>query len=382
MIRDLFPFLYRTFLSLKAGDQVLWLVVSGAVAVAFYVGALNYTRLWNLKAPRRWTYHLLCGVAALLSFTCSISFVCLGHLGEVAHRMVDGWAEALIQDNAWAAATFDKAYNQVKAAGKETFGPTLGRSIPAKEPETRALVARIYTEAGCENFATYSPFLNRVISPSIDGNAKLLTDDMNGTLAGTDLQVVALPKDDQIELRKHRDGLADGRIEASLIWDGRNELSLQCDVPMEGAAARGKPGVAERPIRYLYLPPTLNLMKTYAFTVKYVQHRGSDLHTQYTLRIKHGDIYRDFKGELFFEGEELQPAVLQVVLGNASFGATYGCQHGVKLLSNLYQGELHDKVPRIVRLARICLIAAFLLIQSIPFGIIGYSAYKNIKVTV
>ena len=61
-------------------------------------------------------------------------------------------------------------------------------------------------------------------------------------------------------------------------------------------------------------------------------------------------------------------------------GNIYPLERAVQLASNQIMTELLVKTPRVVRVARAILVLIFILVQIIPFGIIGYFAYKDLKI--
>ena len=62
-------------------------------------------------------------------------------------------------------------------------------------------------------------------------------------------------------------------------------------------------------------------------------------------------------------------------------GNLYPMQRAVDLASLRTRNELLQKTPRVVFLGRTILIMLFLLVQLIPFGIIGYCAYQDLKIS-
>ena len=61
---------------------------------------------------------------------------------------------------------------------------------------------------------------------------------------------------------------------------------------------------------------------------------------------------------------------------------TYPPQKVVALSAEEIRGQLVQQTPRAVKFGRLIAVLLFFLIQAIPFGIIGYAAYKDIKVHV
>ncbi|NDF17093.1 MAG: hypothetical protein EB079_03880 [Verrucomicrobia bacterium] len=52
----------------------------------------------------------------------------------------------------------------------------------------------------------------------------------------------------------------------------------------------------------------------------------------------------------------------------------------VKVGAQKIREDLDRQIPKIVPYARAILVLAFLLVQAIPFGIIAYCSYRDIKV--
>ena len=64
------------------------------------------------------------------------------------------------------------------------------------------------------------------------------------------------------------------------------------------------------------------------------------------------------------------------------FVCSYPPQKVVALSAEEIRGQLVQQTPRAVKFGRLIAVLLFFLIQAIPFGIIGYAAYKDIKVHV
>jgi hypothetical protein len=58
----------------------------------------------------------------------------------------------------------------------------------------------------------------------------------------------------------------------------------------------------------------------------------------------------------------------------------YEMEDAVKLASTTIRRDLEKQVPRTVKISRILLIISFIVVQSIPFSLIGLAAYKNLQV--
>jgi hypothetical protein len=59
----------------------------------------------------------------------------------------------------------------------------------------------------------------------------------------------------------------------------------------------------------------------------------------------------------------------------------YPLDHGVDIAADLFQRNLESQTSKVVTKARRWITVLFLLVQMIPFGLIGYSAYKDLQYT-
>ncbi len=65
----------------------------------------------------------------------------------------------------------------------------------------------------------------------------------------------------------------------------------------------------------------------------------------------------------------------------ATVGNSYPVTKAIALVTSETKRELDTQVPRVVVYARWALVIAFLLAQAVPFGLVGYAAYKDLKIT-
>ena len=61
-------------------------------------------------------------------------------------------------------------------------------------------------------------------------------------------------------------------------------------------------------------------------------------------------------------------------------GQTYQGVDAVKIAVNETNKTLRDQAPQLVSIARSVLVALFVLFQLLPFSVIAWAAYKDIKV--
>jgi len=65
----------------------------------------------------------------------------------------------------------------------------------------------------------------------------------------------------------------------------------------------------------------------------------------------------------------------------ANRGGRYSTEDAIVLAGKLIKQGLDLQLPRVVTISQIVTVILFFLVQSIPFGLIGYSAYKDLKIT-
>jgi hypothetical protein len=155
----------------KTEPAYLLLVMVGALllAGAAWWGAVNYTKLWNLRFTPTALHHAMCGLAAFLTLLFTIAFASLGHAREVANKEIEAWKAVVSKDQKLIVDSSTKAYYAVRDAGVETLDPrhhgigTTGGSYPVTKDETRKMVAEIYLKYAIDNFGMQHPYLLNAI---------------------------------------------------------------------------------------------------------------------------------------------------------------------------------------------------------------------------
>lgn len=159
-------------------------------AVAWW-GAVNYTKLWNLRFEPNTIHHAACGFAALLTLMATISFVALGQAKEAAKRRILAWEKALAADQPYEIETGIKAYHRIKASGLEVFDPKVHYASPGKNffypvtrDKTRRLAAGVFLEAAIADFRAKHPYLHRVIWKRSEVPYQRVVEDRKSYLGG------------------------------------------------------------------------------------------------------------------------------------------------------------------------------------------------------
>lgn len=142
-----------------------------------------FARLWNTKYALLGWHHVLCALCALLVFTAVVVGSSLRFTQQVAEFILETWAQDLQMDGAWSEETFMRAYDEVKAEGKENFAGCPdprdgGNTIPMNREQTKELVASIYAEQAAAHFDANHPFLSLVLVPDADIPQEVIAQDV------------------------------------------------------------------------------------------------------------------------------------------------------------------------------------------------------------
>jgi len=97
---------------------------------------------------------------------------------------------------------------------------------------------------------------------------------------------------------------------------------------------------------------------------------------------KHFDKNRPFLSKIIKGKSEVPQQLLDADIKNffATIGNSYPPPRAISLVASETKRELDTQVPRVVTYARIVLVLIFLLAQAVPFGLVGYAAYKDLRV--
>lgn len=61
---------------------------------------------------------------------------------------------------------------------------------------------------------------------------------------------------------------------------------------------------------------------------------------------------------------------------------TYPTNRAIDLAARWIKKDLAEQVPRVVRISRITTVLFFILVQLVPFGLIAFEAYRDLKISV
>ena len=117
-----------------------------------------------------------------------------------------------------------------------------------------------------------------------------------------------------------------------------------------------------------------------------VTHDASRLKAASTISqgcVRHFKDRHPFLSAILKARSEVPMEVLQIDI-KSWFGANkgvYGIDQGIKLVSTQLKQELGSSLDRIVPTYRISAVFIFLFLQAVPFGLVGFAAYRDLKIT-
>lgn len=187
----------RNFIQIVADglrlDGTAWLFVYILIAAGFsalvWWACTHYTKLWNRVYEVTPSFHILCGVASVITFGATLGFIGLKNLRPVAERMVAEWAEEVVDDDALSQLCFRDAYYAIKDAGLEDMRGYRtpeggGDLIPISRKETQILVGQIYAGNACRDFSACYPFIGHFLKAEEGVPAEIIAQDVNQFFRG------------------------------------------------------------------------------------------------------------------------------------------------------------------------------------------------------
>lgn len=184
MIQDFIKILLRCIATLSTKELFSTALIGIVLAGLCWVICNYYTRLWNKKYHLTFTHQVLCSIAALLTFFFVLAFSGLSYLKEVSIDRLNDWSTQILNDNEWAASTFQKAFYKIEENGLEDFSNVpapgnVGSHIPVNNNKSKEECANIYTNEACRNFKIKNLFLSKIIWTSSKVPQEIINEDMN-----------------------------------------------------------------------------------------------------------------------------------------------------------------------------------------------------------
>lgn len=168
------------FISFLAGGVLIggacWLLCS------------RYARLWNLRYHITVTHHVLCGIAAVLTFLFAFTFASLKYTRLAAEILIAGWQLQILSDSSWEEKTFRKTFEAIKGLGVEDFSsfPSPdqgGHLVPLQKMASRQTLATVYSTEAVRHFNMTHPFLKKILTADTGISPEMITDDVTAFFA-------------------------------------------------------------------------------------------------------------------------------------------------------------------------------------------------------
>jgi hypothetical protein len=121
----------------------LWktIITGGTLAIAGWVGAYYFARLWNRSFRLRPWHHLLCGMAAIITIASALVWVAVSGAEDAAETM-DATLKELATNEGWQREAFERAYEAMGRPEKEDFSD----ADPYRKQERRILLTDSISE--------------------------------------------------------------------------------------------------------------------------------------------------------------------------------------------------------------------------------------------
>jgi len=405
-IYDLIQIITNGLGQLTVKNLYLTIGVATLLSVLCAIICSYYSRLWNKTYRTTITHKILSGIASLLTFFFVLAFVAFTYLKEIAQFNITTWANDLVTNQNWIHETTKKAYYKVKDAGLENFTNypepnETSVSIPVSKNQTIQLCANHFAKEACNNFDDKHPFLSKVVGAKSGIPSEVVQDDVKNYFGTLGVQTTeptqnAITTDDEFTKRLNREQGKSGDIQVTLLWNNYNDLDLHCidpsgqeiyylnksssiggllDIDMNAGGNR-----SNEPIENIFWAKGNAQKGHYKVMVNYYANHGDHDPTDYKVRVVIDNQSKEFEGSLT-KGDYKKVIYEFDYTGKpTNVGKSYQVKDAVKLVAKTISEDLKKQAPRVVKLSRMILVILFLLVQLIPFGFIGYAAYKNLKI--
>lgn len=163
---------------------VLYILLALSFSVLIWWVCTHYTKLWNRVYEVTPSFHILCGIASLITFFTTLGFIGLKNMKPVAEQMVQGWSEDVMSDNELSSGCFRDAYYAIRDSGLENMRGYLtpeqgGDLIPISRRETQVLVGQIYAGNACRDFSRRYPFIGYFLKAKDGVPAEIISRDID-----------------------------------------------------------------------------------------------------------------------------------------------------------------------------------------------------------
>lgn len=183
MIRNFWDIVSEGLRMDGTGKLVLWIILAFVFSTICWWICTHYTKLWNTQYHVTGGFHVLCGIAAIITFFATLSFIGLKNTKPVAEQMVDDWSELVNEDYELQEYSFVRAFEAVEASGLEDMRgyrhPSQGgQLIPLSHRESQITTSSIYAGDACRDFGYKYPFLGWFLKADQGVPTEQIADDL------------------------------------------------------------------------------------------------------------------------------------------------------------------------------------------------------------
>jgi len=166
------------------GWTVIYAVLALALSAVVWWACTHYTKLWNKAYHVTPSFHILCCVAAIVTFFTTLCFIGLKNTKPVSERIVEEWGKEVVDDYDLSERCFHESYYAIRDAGLEDMHgyrtpENGGDLIPVSSRETRILVGEIYAGNACRDFARRNPFIGYFIKADDGVPSEIIAEDVD-----------------------------------------------------------------------------------------------------------------------------------------------------------------------------------------------------------
>ena len=163
---------------------IIYLVIAFVLSGFVWWACTHYTKLWNKVYHVTPSFHVLCGIAALVTFFSTLGFIGLKNMKPVAEQWVAQWAADVMDDYDLSNRCFKEAFYAIRYAGIEDMrgfrSPENGGDlIPISSNKTQVLVGEIYAGNACLDFTLRNPFIGHFLKADDGVPSEIIAADVN-----------------------------------------------------------------------------------------------------------------------------------------------------------------------------------------------------------
>ncbi|WP_413854831.1 hypothetical protein [Candidatus Ruminimicrobium bovinum] len=172
------------------GRFILYFMIALVMSAVCWFVCFHYTKLWNKRFHVSPSFHIVCCVAAVITFVATMAFIGLKNTKPVAESIVQAWSEDLMDDDKLQSECFRQSYYSIKGAGLERIDEYKtpeegGKLIPMAHSETYELVGGIYANGACQDFNDRFPFLGYFLHADAGVPAEVIAADVTSFFASS-----------------------------------------------------------------------------------------------------------------------------------------------------------------------------------------------------